>query len=70
MPRKLKIIFCFLLPLVALHSQPQEAKTLVLKSAWLYDGKSDRMMSPGLVVVRGAVSTVLEVGQLSRPVRL
>ena len=53
MPRKLKIIFCFLLPLVALHSQPQEAKTLVLKSAWLYDGKSDRMMSPGLVVVRG-----------------
>jgi imidazolonepropionase-like amidohydrolase len=53
MPRKLKIIFCFLLPLVALHSQPQEAKTLVLKSARLYDGKSDRMMSPGLVVVRG-----------------
>jgi imidazolonepropionase-like amidohydrolase len=53
MPRKLKIIFCFLLPLVALHSQPQEAKTLVLTSARLYDGKSDRMMSPGLVVVRG-----------------
>jgi imidazolonepropionase-like amidohydrolase len=53
MPRKLKIIFCFLLPVAALYSQPQEATTLVLKSARLYDGKSDRMMSPGLVVVRG-----------------
>jgi imidazolonepropionase-like amidohydrolase len=53
MSRKIKIIFCFLLPLDALHSQPQEAKTLVLKSARLYDGKGDRMISPGLVVVRG-----------------
>jgi len=53
MPRKLTIVFCFLLSLAALDSQPQGATTLVLKSARLYDGKSDRMMSPGLVVVRG-----------------
>src|SRR5260370_24616728 len=53
MPRKFKIIFCFLSPLAVLYSQPKEATTLVLKSARLYDGISVRMMSPGLVVVRG-----------------
>jgi imidazolonepropionase-like amidohydrolase len=53
MPRKLNVVFCLLLPLAALHSQPQDTATLVLKSARLYDGKSDRMISPGLVVVRG-----------------
>src|SRR5260370_28468724 len=53
MPRKFKIIFCFLSPLAVLYSQPKEATTLVLKSARLYDGISVRMMSPGLVVVCG-----------------
>src|SRR5260370_28589124 len=53
MPRKLYVVFCFLLPLAALHCQPQDTATFVVKSARLYDGKSDRMMSPGLVVVRG-----------------
>jgi imidazolonepropionase-like amidohydrolase len=53
MPREPKIVFWFLLPFAALYSQPPDATTLVLKSARLYDGKSDRMVSPGLVVVRG-----------------
>jgi imidazolonepropionase-like amidohydrolase len=53
MTRELKIILCFLLPLAALYCQTKGTTTLVLKSARLYDGKSDTMVSPGLVVVRG-----------------
>lgn len=53
MGRKVGITFCFLLPLAVLYSQPQGSTTVVLKSARLYDGKSDRIVSPGLVVVRG-----------------
>ncbi len=53
MAPQVRLILVCLLPVFALHSQAQEAKTLVLKAARLYDGKSDRMVSPGLIVVRG-----------------
>jgi hypothetical protein len=38
------------------------AKTVVLKAARLFDGKSDQIVSPGLVVVSG--ETIAAIGVL------
>ena len=53
MPRNLKATIFLLSAATALFAQPDNARTVVLKSARLYDGKSDRMISPGWVLVRG-----------------
>lgn len=54
MPRNLKTaIFLLLVTATTLSAQPNETRTLVLKAARLYDGNSDRIMSPGWVLVRG-----------------
>ena len=39
--------------------QSPPAKTVVLKAAWLFDGKSDALVSPGIVVVtNGKIASV------------
>jgi imidazolonepropionase-like amidohydrolase len=53
MPHHLKPWFFLLLFATALPAEPNETRPVVLKSARLYDGKSDRIVSPGFVVVRG-----------------
>jgi len=45
---------------LAAQGAPTPARPLVLKAARLYDGKADRMQTPGLLVVQG--STILAVG--------
>jgi imidazolonepropionase-like amidohydrolase len=44
---------CLLFMSFLLPAQSIPSATVVLKSARLYDGKSDRLTSPGLIVVRG-----------------
>ena len=54
MPQNLRAaIFLFVVTVTAVCAQPNETKTLVLKAARLYDGNSDRILSPGWVLVRG-----------------
>ena len=47
-------IFLFVVAVSAVSAQPDEPKTVVLKAARLYDGISDRILSPGWVLIRGA----------------
>lgn len=46
-------IFLLVVTVTAVCAQPNEAKMLVLQAARLYDGNSDRILSPGWVLVRG-----------------
>lgn len=47
------IAFCLLFAVFPLLAQSSRPKPVVLKSARLYDGKSNRMVSPGVVIVQG-----------------
>src|SRR5271169_2583851 len=49
------MLLCSAIPWVQVHAQAQKpvAKTYVLKAAALFNGKSDTLITPGLVVVTG-----------------
>jgi imidazolonepropionase-like amidohydrolase len=54
------IAFCLLFAVFPLIAQSSRPKPVVLKSARLYDGKSNRMVSPGVVIVQG--NTIAAMG--------
>jgi imidazolonepropionase-like amidohydrolase len=43
------------LGLLAVHAAPDAVRPIVLKAARLFDGRSERLMTPGAVVIRGTV---------------
>src|SRR5689334_622782 len=54
MPQNLRAaIFLLVVTVTAVYAQPDKTKTLVLKAARLYDGNSDRILSPAWILVRG-----------------
>lgn len=54
MPQNLRAaLFLLAVTVTVVSAQPNETKMLVLKAARLYDGNSDRILSPGWVLVRG-----------------
>lgn len=54
------IAFCLLFAPVSLFAQSSRPRPVVLRSARLYDGKSNRLISPGVVIVQG--NTIAAVG--------
>src|SRR5216683_4241409 len=66
MVRKFPALFCFaiaaLLSVDAQAQQPGAAKTYALKAARLFDGKSNSIVTPGVVVVTGGKITAAGSG--------
>ena len=52
-----------LIPFLALLTAASAAdRVIILKSAWMFDGKSDRLVTPGLIVVTGSKITGIGPG--------